>query len=549
MKKALLYVFDAQDHFGVTPSYYINGRRQYHLLLSKIVSVLINTAAAILFITMLVELISKSKPTVNTVSLHSSYAPNITINTEDLVISFGILDQNYQIFNDDSIVSLKAYYELTITDGDEVINYVEPLEEVSCTIYNEKMYRKYGYEKEFFANNLDKYHCYNYTKSGVNPVLGGNFGTDYYGVISIELRKCVNDTESGKENCKEENVIKETVKGMWFEVFFLDHFVDIYNYSNPVQTYSSSIYSFIDSELKKSFWTYFEKSDIFTDNGLIFTLQNTKSTVKFEKSSLDSSIAQGDRYNNLLLNFVLISSLKKEEIYRTYIKLQSVCANVAGIITGAHIIGQLLLSYFELSFYQNYLMTALFEFSSVKLPHNSFDKEIHLNNSKVKLKSFEVSDTKSFKTIRKQKSMRFNFATYVFSGITCFDNPHTKYLKLECRRMLKIMREKLELTKNILIQNQIEIIKVTLSRLPTHFTLGRLSQQYNKFQIESGTGLRRCATCRNVNLNTESCPNSEVNNSDVVSPAKFEKIQNKTLSTPFANRSHLKKNNFFPYNM
>ena len=81
MKKRFQELLIAQDHFGITPSFIHKGRYQYHTLLCEVISLVMNLGCFAFFITLLVELVRKNKPTVNHVSLQQSKGPNGTLNS------------------------------------------------------------------------------------------------------------------------------------------------------------------------------------------------------------------------------------------------------------------------------------------------------------------------------------------------------------------------------------------------------------------------------------------------------------------------------------
>ena len=62
----------------------------------------------------------------------------MTLSSEDLIFSVGILDESYQILNDPTIFTLVPSYELTKTIDGEFINTVIPLRTINCTEMNQK---------------------------------------------------------------------------------------------------------------------------------------------------------------------------------------------------------------------------------------------------------------------------------------------------------------------------------------------------------------------------------------------------------------------------
>ena len=159
----------------------------------------------------------------NNVSIHQPLGPNATLNTKDMIISFGILNSHYEVFNDPTVFTFNANYEVTLTVGEEFEQRVTPLDIINCTEINYKEYSKYGYGEIFTSNDLGNYYCFNRTKVDKEIVIGGNFGSEFYGLVSAYITKCENGTNPNVI-CKPIEEINEKMNGYWFEVFFfLDH--------------------------------------------------------------------------------------------------------------------------------------------------------------------------------------------------------------------------------------------------------------------------------------------------------------------------------------
>ena len=120
MKNVLTGFLTSQDHFGIAPNYMIKGKRKFHTLICQIISLLMNLGCIAMFITLTIELIKRNNPTVNNVTLQLDKGPNATLNSKDLIIAIGILDSSYQVFNDPTVFTFEANYEVTTIYNDEM---------------------------------------------------------------------------------------------------------------------------------------------------------------------------------------------------------------------------------------------------------------------------------------------------------------------------------------------------------------------------------------------------------------------------------------------
>lgn len=474
MKKTLQEFLIAQDHFGITPSFMHKGRYQYHSLLCEILSLCMNLGCLAMFITLLVELTKKNKPAVNHVSLQQSKGPNGTLNSEDLIVSFGILDQNYQIFNDPTYLTFEATYEVDTIENGEFKNRKTKMNQINCTEINLNRYEKYGYQDIFLSNSLANYYCYDKTDIDDKIIIGGIFGSEFYGCIHAILKKCQNSSDSNII-CKSEEEINEKINGFWFEMFFLDHFVDIYNYSSPIQTFSNSLYSLVSPEFYKSLRVYYNGITVKSDVGLLLDKIKEEDSFKYEKMTFDLI---GNNHNDNLVEFILISSFTEEVYNREYLKIQGVFTNVGGILNGMLIAGMIILSFFELKGYQIEIIDSLFTFTTKK------EKNISLQgyNKNRSEKMYELNETPNKEVSKKRVKFNLSLKDILCIKSNCFSNERTKIFKNDIDEIQKETNKKLEFCSAILIQNNVFQIEKILKGT------NEIMERTHKFQFTLGKG-------------------------------------------------------------
>lgn len=506
MKKKINAILDNQDHFGITPNYYIKGKSQLHLLSSQIMSILLNGASIAMFVVLLIELISKDKPNVNNVTLHNGIAPNVTLNKEeDLIIAVGLLTPQYELFDPTGYVELQAKYEISTNFGGEFSNRIENLPRINCTDYNLKLYQKYGFEDEFYSNSLDEYSCYNLSELGNIPVLGGSFGSDYYGVLTFDVAYCNGD------GCRPHEEIKKTIQGCWFEMFFLDHYADIYNYTTPIQTFASSTYISIDSNLMKTVYSYFSEINIFNDNGLIFSNEKKISSFKLESQTTGFDSNEYST-NDLVLSFTLLSSSKTENYYRSYIKIQGICANVGGIVNGIHIVGGILLAYFQKRKYHIELIDMLFEWRHSRNPEKISTTGLFRVPFDQKCK------TSSSNFTRRQSTKKVSEWYYFFPPCFCNKSWHIIEFKKEFDKLVRAVKQKLELSSAILLHNEVNIIREVLAESDLGYKFDTFG--YRKFKW--GVSMNKSSATRLIQDESLKTP------STITKPKLLEKYRSQT---------------------
>lgn len=443
-----------QDYFGMVPTLTHHGKMKYQNLMGAWLSLLINCCCLIYVVTFVIELLSHNNPSLNTVTISNSASPNITLSSDDLIIAFGIMDRSYKIINDPSVFTIDPRYQI-ISSVNGKMNYdKQPMKAINCTEINMKKYQESGFEKEFISNNLKDYFCFNETEKGDPIIIGGNYGSEYYGVITLSITKCNNETSSVP--CKSSEEIDSILNLCYFEVFFLDHFVDIYNYTNPIQTYSQSFYYQIDPKLSKFLYSYFNSINLFSDSGLFYSTEIVKKSFKHNSVSNDVfSINDNEPFAKLWV----MSSYIEEDFYRSYIKLPAICGNVGGLLRGLHLIGAIMYSFFETKLYYKSLINSIFDFSNKekKTLFPLYKKKSVCATTVILKSTVDVDKKGQFQKIQLHLSPFQHMKLFCWKCSKKKEEIKKEYLSLE-----KSFNSKIEFSRVVLCQNEIAIIKEKL---------------------------------------------------------------------------------------
>ena len=82
MKDKLLHILEFQDTFKTPFNFLFNGKKNIHFPIGIISSLIINVTTFCFSITLILQLINHSEPSVNYAKITSSMSPNITLNTK-----------------------------------------------------------------------------------------------------------------------------------------------------------------------------------------------------------------------------------------------------------------------------------------------------------------------------------------------------------------------------------------------------------------------------------------------------------------------------------
>ena len=325
--KALYFAekcLEAQDVFAVSFKFNMNGQTEHHSPFSIICSLTMNITCLIFFITLILPLLKRSDPTVNFMKLSGQQnITNISLN-EDYFYSISVLDRNHKTLNDERIVSLVANYTIVTNNNGDTIIKKYPLEFLNCTT-NYHIIKKYKLESRFKSFNLINYTCFKHKEKEI--ILGGKYGTKFYANLQIYAKKCINSTENNN-HCKPQEEINSILQGAWIEIIFLNSYVDIYNYSNPIQYMLENYYSQIDVGLNKLVYQFFSPVKFYSDNNILFS-KKTVYKAPLVESSLDD-VDLLDEKTGIVYFITFGPAYTETQYFRKYVKIQEICSSTGG---------------------------------------------------------------------------------------------------------------------------------------------------------------------------------------------------------------------------
>ena len=321
------FLLESQDYFSTKFQIEFEGKRKTHSYLGMICSLMINIGAVILLVMYLSELISRSRPTVTSSKLSKPLTTNITLNTLDLLYSFGLRDKNYRLINDPAVATIVPIYEvLSIKDGLITQENIR-LELINCSQFL-PLYDEIELSEQYVSNGVRDYFCFNHTEP---IILGGKYGTSFYATINVNVQKCTDSEENKAKGitCKTEEEIDELLQDGWIQTTYATSFVDPENYTYPIHYLLDGYYTKLDVSIKKMAYTYFNLVEFYTSSNIIFEYAEKIKSFKHEKMINDFNLDVSDR---ILFTHFLCPSFTLERYKRSYIKIQEIAANVSGCL-------------------------------------------------------------------------------------------------------------------------------------------------------------------------------------------------------------------------
>ena len=234
------------DNYDENFEFLFNGSKKLYTPLGIILS-LINIILCIIYSSFLLDhLINHKNPSLIYEKITTSNRLNMTFN-KDLIYTINFRDSEYNIINDKSIGYIEGIYERAFVINGTFQNSKTKLNFMNCSnLYDN--FKKYNQEKLFNSLSLSEYICFENFNEPV--ILGGVYGSDFYGNIAIYIKKCKNESSSDII-CKDQETIDKTLQNGWLQVSYISAFIDYNNYKNPIQYKLLGSYGLIDININK----------------------------------------------------------------------------------------------------------------------------------------------------------------------------------------------------------------------------------------------------------------------------------------------------------
>ena len=312
--------------------YYLKFEGDYkiHTSLSLIFSLFLNIAIVFVFFLFFIKLIQHNEFTIFSQKEIVSIQPNITFNSNEFIYLISFRNKYYETIIDDKIYKLTAYYEKMISKNGILEQTQTQLNSINCTYYYDIFIEK-NLQNRFDTLGLKDYHCFT---SNESIIIGGHYGSNFYGNLVIYLEKCKNKSDSSII-CKDENTINEFLQNGWIQITYISAYIDYYNYSHPIQYYLPGDYNKVDVNLNKVVYNYFNPIYIKSQNNLFFFNYKTEFSISENYKYHDYNTVGED---GILYTIYVCSSNNKVLYVRKYNKIYEILSNICGIYYGIHFI-------------------------------------------------------------------------------------------------------------------------------------------------------------------------------------------------------------------
>lgn len=346
----------------------INGKKSLHTVPGIFLSIVVILFSIVMSYSLFFEFFNKNKPSVNWNKIKVKIPDTFEFNSFHFITTIGIRDYDYNIIKDDTIATIEVKYEYhTIDEKGNIIKQEIPLNQTNCSDFQDNFLSMGTYDI-YKDSIIEQYNCYSplyYDNKQV--ILGGLYGTEFYGDVAFHVKPCINTTKDNKK-CKDIEEISSILNGGWMEFSYTNAFIDHYNYEEPIQYSVNQFYNSLDTSINKVGYLFFNPVYFYSQNGIIFSTEKEYSGIKLDYTNSDylSYREGGDIYT------IYVNPSETYETYkRKYIKIQDIGTSIGGFFNCIHIIAALIVYNFNEKHKGLVIFNSLFSFFSYSDKVNS----------------------------------------------------------------------------------------------------------------------------------------------------------------------------------
>lgn len=352
------------DFLGKTQPFTISKKTYFQTYIGSFFSFTIVGVLAYFILNIGISIIKHKKPHVITSVYQDADPSRLNLTKNNFIFTIGLQNQDYTLYINESIYNITLYLVNVYRTGDgKTESKSKELPLVRCSEYSFELISEY-----FKLIDLANLYC---IKSVDDLYLEGEFGQDSWSYIDFQFNKCVNSTENNNF-CMPQEEIDKRLDGGYVGLFMNDLSIHPDDYINPSHVFGKNIFSTFSAREYADIWLYLKKIEVQTDNGVILDSYSTKHFFAYESLQIHKDYRSSQNF----LSFRIRLSQTREVYDRSYDKIQTIAADLSGIMKLSIILGRIIVYYFREFLYCDFIMS----FYSQK---QSLEKKLSKNNTQL----------------------------------------------------------------------------------------------------------------------------------------------------------------------
>lgn len=339
------------DFLGRTQMFTISKKNSFQTFIGSVLSIIIVILMTYFIFYFGLQVIQRKKTNVITITYHDPDPKQTNLTSDTFAFAIGLQNPDYSLYINESIYTINLTLFTAIREGEGIEkNILIPIELIPCSKYTFEILPEY-----FHLMNLDNLYCLN---TSANIYLKGGFGQSQWTYLNFEFNKCINSSLNNN-SCVSQEEIDSRLEGGYIGMFMTDINVIPSNFHNPTSYYGKNVFTTFSGTQYLDLWVYLNRIELNTDNGLLLN-----SIKKKEFFGLDNYRETRDyRSGNNFLTVKLGMSLTRNVYERSYEKLQTIAADIGGIMKLCMVVGEVIAYFFREILYKDFLASFFFSTS------------------------------------------------------------------------------------------------------------------------------------------------------------------------------------------
>ena len=350
MKKLITNI----DYFSLEPKVYVECKENKKTSLGGILSIMsfILTIMGSYYFGQ--EVWVKKSPVVNQAVESLQEPPTLKLDKENWDIMFA-LQYNNNFFNDPRVYSVEAN-TFHVQKNNTVLLKKINLENCLKSSFSELLF---PYFKGYSYENLI---CISKKQEGyINNTLTiqKQFGQVDFKLLIFLFKPCINSTISNIV-CESPEEIEKRIGSTYFSIFTIDNFTKTKNLTHPFIKYTYNNFLTVGMKSFSTVSLYMLHKTITSDLGFLFTEEKVIKSYGINEFKVNFTPKSAEDGTFLRLE-VQLKSLQ-DNIFRKYIKLQELMAQIGGIYNLVNIISRTLIYFYNHFYYKVFLVDKFFNY-------------------------------------------------------------------------------------------------------------------------------------------------------------------------------------------
>jgi hypothetical protein len=287
---------------------------------------------------------------------------------------------NLNYFKDETIYTMKTFLrsQKRIKDNNGLITLqVEsiPIDMVDCDLN----YHFPEMKEAFMTIAYQKAYC---IAPDQNVTIQGDFPDDIFNFLQVNFYQCMNTTTVS--NCKPQDVIDKSIRNTYVSFDYGFYLMRPNNFTYPMQRIKQDYFTTVSNVDYKQINIYLKRIFFNTDMGVIFEDVKEETFNQIDRiQELVTNVVPGP--GERLFNIGIRMSYSEDSIFRNYLKLQAVIANIGGLFKFFLIVFEVTLSFLTKDNYFLHLLNENFRIS---------DKDKPFKNDQIKDNNYMIGADK-----------------------------------------------------------------------------------------------------------------------------------------------------------